>query len=63
MGLKLEIPDCCEGQEVVPIKLYFGGHEGAGQYVWYRTTHKLEESELRDLSNSCEDVSICDRTL
>ncbi|KAE8647759.1 187-kDa microtubule-associated protein AIR9 [Cucumis sativus] len=63
VGLNLVIQDCSEGQEVVPIKLYFGGHEGAGQYIWYRTRHKLEESELGDLLNSCEDAVICDRTL
>lgn len=63
VGLKLVIEDCCEGQEVVPIKLYFGGHEGAGQYIWYRSRRKLEESELGDLLNSCEDAIICDRML
>lgn len=63
MGLKLVIPNCCEGQVVVPIQSYFGGHEGAGEYIWYRTRRKLEESELGELLNSCEDVFVCDRTL
>ncbi|XP_022146546.1 187-kDa microtubule-associated protein AIR9 [Momordica charantia] len=63
MGLKLIIPDCSEGKEVVPMKLYFGGHEGTGEYIWYRIRHKLEESELGDLLNSREDVFICDRKL
>lgn len=45
------------------MKLYFGGHEGTGEYIWYRIRHKLEESELGDLLNSREDVFICDRKL
>ncbi|CAK9158189.1 unnamed protein product, partial [Ilex paraguariensis] len=63
MGVGLQIPDCCEDKEVVPQKTYFGGQEGVGQYIWYRTKIKLHESALMDISNSAEDVFICSNTL
>ncbi|XP_025688845.1 187-kDa microtubule-associated protein AIR9 isoform X1 [Arachis hypogaea] len=62
MGIELIVPNCCEGTELVPIKKYFGGHEGAGEYIWYRTKNKLEGSALLDISNA-SDVVICGRDL
>ncbi|MED6159882.1 187-kDa microtubule-associated protein air9 [Stylosanthes scabra] len=59
-GIDLIIPDCCEGTELVPIRKYFGGHEGPGEYIWYRTEKKLEGSALLDISNA-SDVVICGR--
>ncbi|KAK7852586.1 187-kda microtubule-associated protein air9 [Quercus suber] len=63
IGVDLEIPDCFEDEEVIPQKTYFGGQEGAGQYMWYRTKNKLHGSALMDISNACEDVVICGKTL
>jgi hypothetical protein len=62
-GVELVIPDCCEEKLVNPQKTYFGGEEGEGLYIWYRSSKKLEESELLEISNVCEDVSICAKTL
>ena len=56
--MDLIIPDCCEDTELIPLKKYFGGHEGAGEYIWYRTKNKLEGSALLDISNA-SDVVIC----
>lgn len=63
MGVELIIPDCWEDMEVVPQKTYFGGQEGDGDYIWYRTKSKLHGSALRDISNACEDVYVCAKTL
>lgn len=63
VGLDLVIPDCCENNEVIPQKKYFGGQEGVGDYIWYRTKNKLHESALMDISNACEDFFICGKTL
>ncbi|GMP73775.1 hypothetical protein CsSME_00031418 [Camellia sinensis var. sinensis] len=62
MGLELVIPDCCEDKMVVPQKKYFGGQEGDGKYVWYRTKNILHGPALMDISNAC-DVFICGKTL
>ncbi|XP_058200285.1 187-kDa microtubule-associated protein AIR9 isoform X1 [Rhododendron vialii] len=59
MGVELVIPDCCEDQIVVPLKTYFGGQEGDGEYVWYRTKKKLNEADLMDITDMCEDVHVC----
>jgi hypothetical protein len=59
----LEIPDCVEDEEAIPEKTYFGGQEGVGQYVWYRTKNKLRGSALIDISSACEDAVICGKTL
>nr|KYP31600.1 hypothetical protein KK1_047988 [Cajanus cajan] len=56
--MDLVIPDCYEDIELIPLRKYFGGHEGVGEYIWYRTNHKLEGSELLDISNAF-DVVIC----
>ncbi|KAF7842164.1 187-kDa microtubule-associated protein AIR9 [Senna tora] len=58
-GMDLVIPDCCEDTELVPQKTYFGGQEGVGEYIWYRTKNKLEGTALLNISHSCEDVVIC----
>ncbi|XP_010519077.1 PREDICTED: 187-kDa microtubule-associated protein AIR9-like [Tarenaya hassleriana] len=63
MGLELIIPDCCEKQEVVPHKTYFGGHEGVGEYIWYRTSDKLHGSALLEISFASEDVVVCCKEL
>ncbi|KAH9747829.1 187-kDa microtubule-associated protein AIR9 [Citrus sinensis] len=63
VGLDLVIPDCCENNEIIPQKKYFGGQEGVGDYIWYRTKNKLHESALMDISNACEDVFVCGKTL
>ncbi|KAG2296584.1 hypothetical protein Bca52824_043253 [Brassica carinata] len=63
MGLELLIPDCYENQEVVPHKTYFGGHEGDGEYIWYRTMEKLHGSALTEISYAGEEVIACSRTL
>ncbi|KAL2327482.1 hypothetical protein Fmac_020909 [Flemingia macrophylla] len=57
-GMDLVIPDCFEDREVIPQRKYFGGHEGIGEYIWYQTKHKLQGSELLDISNA-SDVVIC----
>lgn len=62
-GVELLIPDCCEDKVVVPLKTYFGGQEGDGNYIWYRTRSKLDASALRDISDACEDVTTCGKTL
>ncbi|XP_024632568.1 187-kDa microtubule-associated protein AIR9 isoform X1 [Medicago truncatula] len=57
-GIELIIPDCCEARQVTPMKIYFGGHEGVGEYIWYRTKIKLEGSALLNISNG-SDIVIC----
>lgn len=61
--MELVIPDCCEDKDIFPRKAYFGGQEGAGEYIWYRTKSKLEGSALMAISDACEDVVICGKTL
>ncbi|KAL3616841.1 hypothetical protein CASFOL_039235 [Castilleja foliolosa] len=63
VGVELLIPDCCEGQEVVPTTKYFGGQEGDGQYVWFRMENKLDESAMIELSKNCENVDTCGQEL
>ncbi|KAG8385218.1 hypothetical protein BUALT_Bualt03G0019300 [Buddleja alternifolia] len=63
LGVELVIPDCCEGQEVTPETKYFGGREGVGKYIWFRTKDKLTESALIELSNNCDNVDICGQAL
>ncbi|KAK6932089.1 hypothetical protein RJ641_001713 [Dillenia turbinata] len=63
VGLELAIPDCCEDNEVFPKKVYFGGQEGAGEYIWYRSQHKLHGSALRDISDGSEDILIRGNTI
>ncbi|KAL2467410.1 microtubule-associated protein [Abeliophyllum distichum] len=63
LGIDLVIPDCCEGQKVVPHTRYFGGQEGVGEYIWYRTEDKLHEPALLELSTNSENVDICSKTL
>ncbi|KAK7304069.1 hypothetical protein RJT34_15087 [Clitoria ternatea] len=58
LGMELVIPGCCEDRELIPLRKYFGGQEGVGEYIWYRTQNKLEETALLDISNA-SDVEIC----
>ncbi|XP_071715705.1 187-kDa microtubule-associated protein AIR9 [Rutidosis leptorrhynchoides] len=62
-GVKLKIPDCCENTVVVPVKSYFGGQEGDGKYIWYRASYLLTASDLIDISDAREGVTICGKTL
>ena len=62
-GLELIIPDCCEDEDVIPQKKYFGGQEGVGEYVWYQTKNKLDGSSLMDISDTCDGVVTCGKTL
>lgn len=61
--MELVIPDCCEQEEVVPQKTYFGGQEGVGEYIWYRAKSKLDGTALMEISDASEDVVICGKTL
>ncbi|KAF6166111.1 hypothetical protein GIB67_023821 [Kingdonia uniflora] len=61
--LELIIPYCCEDIEVFPKKSYYGGKEGNGEYVWYKTKAKMQGSDLTNVSNLCEDVFVCGRSL
>ncbi|KAL3612128.1 hypothetical protein D5086_003148, partial [Populus alba] len=63
VGLELVIPYCYEDKEVTPQKTYFGGQEGAGEYIWIRTRNKLNKSELLDIANAGDHVLICGKTL
>ncbi|KAJ6832033.1 187-kDa microtubule-associated protein AIR9 [Iris pallida] len=60
-GIKLDIPTCFQDKEVIPVKSYYGGKEGNGQYIWYRTRVKLE-LELVDIATTTETV-VVGRTL
>ncbi|EPS73603.1 hypothetical protein M569_01156, partial [Genlisea aurea] len=62
-AIELVVPDGCEGQEIVPETRYFGGQEGAGKYIWFRSAKKLNASELIELSNTWENVEICGQNL
>lgn len=55
-GLELVLPQCFEDKEVISFKSYFGGIEGSGEYIWYRTLRKLKGLELSDVSAASEDV-------
>ncbi|KAI6706023.1 hypothetical protein NL676_008985, partial [Syzygium grande] len=63
VGMELLIPDCCENEEVVPNKSYFGGMQGLGEYIWFRVKDKLHEPELLDIVNIHEGVIECGRAL
>lgn len=63
LGMELVIPDCCEQEEVVPQKTYFGGQEGVGEYIWYRAKSKLDGTALMEISDASVDVVICGKTL
>ncbi|KAL9252679.1 187-kDa microtubule-associated protein AIR9-like protein [Drosera capensis] len=57
IGLELTISDCYENEVVVLQKRYFGGQEGDGEYIWYRTKDRLYGSTLLEISDSLEGVS------
>lgn len=48
---------------MIPTTKYFGGREGVGKYIWFRTNDKLDESALMELANNCDDVDICGHEL
>ncbi|CAL0320193.1 unnamed protein product [Lupinus luteus] len=57
-GMDLIIPECSEDEELIPLKKYFGGHEGSGEYIWFQTKDKVEGPALLDIFNA-SDVEIC----
>ncbi|XP_020271153.1 187-kDa microtubule-associated protein AIR9 [Asparagus officinalis] len=61
-GTKLMIPSCFEDKEAVPIKHYYGGKEGTGEYIWYRVKDKIEPELLNSIIAS-EDALIVGKTL
>ncbi|KAG0500753.1 hypothetical protein HPP92_000825 [Vanilla planifolia] len=44
--------------EVVPQKSYYGGKEGNGEYVWYRTRVRPYEADLVEISSFSKDFFI-----
>ncbi|WOL15331.1 microtubule-associated protein [Canna indica] len=62
-GIELVLPNCCEDKEIVPLKSYYGGIEGTGKYIWYRTKEKIDKSELVNRAASDDDVLIVGETL
>ncbi|XP_064970578.1 187-kDa microtubule-associated protein AIR9-like isoform X1 [Musa acuminata AAA Group] len=62
-GIELVLPSCCEDQETVPLKSYYGGKEGTGKYIWYRTKEKIDESELVNKAASSDDILLVGETL
>ncbi|KAG0500755.1 hypothetical protein HPP92_000827 [Vanilla planifolia] len=57
-GIELVIPDCRQDMEVVPQKSYYGGKEGNGEYVWYRTRVRPDEADLVEISSFSKDFFI-----
>ncbi|KAG1348232.1 putative 187-kDa microtubule-associated protein AIR9 [Cocos nucifera] len=62
-GIELVLPSCCQDMEVVPLKSYYGGKEGDGKYIWYRTKEKLQESKLVNLATVSDDIFVVGETL
>ncbi|CAH9134676.1 unnamed protein product [Cuscuta epithymum] len=62
-GVELTIPECYEGKEVIPVKRYFGGKEGLGEYTWFRIKDKLHGAALLDAPYSLVDAHTCCKTL
>ncbi|XP_064982963.1 187-kDa microtubule-associated protein AIR9-like [Musa acuminata AAA Group] len=62
-GIDLVQPSCCEDEEVVPLKSYYGGKEGTGKYIWYRTKEKIDESELLNRVSVTDDILVVGETL
>ncbi|KAJ8449889.1 hypothetical protein Cgig2_029251 [Carnegiea gigantea] len=63
MGLELTLPACCEAEEVIPRKRYFGGQESVGEYIWYRIKDECHAPALIGLSDSCDNGVVCGRDL
>jgi len=59
----LVIPSCLQDQEILPVKSYYGGKEGTGEYMWYRSKEKLEESELLNITTGSKDAVVVGNTL
>ncbi|KAG1368409.1 putative 187-kDa microtubule-associated protein AIR9 [Cocos nucifera] len=62
-GIELILPSCCQDEEVIPLKSYYGGKEGNGKYIWYRTKEKLQESELVNLATASYDILVVGESL
>lgn len=62
-GIKLMIPSCFQDKEIVPVKSYYGGKEGNGEYMWYRIKEKLEESEILLGISASKDALLVGKTL
>ncbi|PKA57004.1 hypothetical protein AXF42_Ash002308 [Apostasia shenzhenica] len=62
-GIKLVIPGCFEDKEIVPLKSYFGGKEGEGEYVWYRTREKPDELNLFNMLVTTNDFFIIGKSM
>lgn len=62
-GIELMIPSSLQDKEIVPVKSYYGGQEGTGEYTWYRVKEKLEESELLNISTDSKDAFVVGNTL
>nr|XP_010905429.1 187-kDa microtubule-associated protein AIR9 isoform X2 [Elaeis guineensis] len=62
-GIELVVPSCFQDMEVVPLKSYYGGKEGNGKYIWYRTKEKLQKSELVNLATVSDDILVVGETL
>ncbi|KAL0926511.1 hypothetical protein M5K25_002750 [Dendrobium thyrsiflorum] len=62
-GIKLVIPDCLEDKEIIPLKSYYGGKEGSGEYVWYRTRCKPDESNMLDVSSATADFEVVGKNM
>ncbi|KAF3773075.1 microtubule-associated protein [Nymphaea thermarum] len=58
VGLELIIPECFEDKEVVPVKSYFGGKEGHGEYTWYKSSRRLQETDIMGMPRANADVHI-----
>ncbi|XP_031505223.1 187-kDa microtubule-associated protein AIR9 isoform X2 [Nymphaea colorata] len=58
VGLELIIPECFEDKEVVPVKSYFGGKEGHGEYTWYKSSRRLQETDIMGTPRANADVHI-----
>ncbi|XP_010923670.1 187-kDa microtubule-associated protein AIR9 isoform X1 [Elaeis guineensis] len=62
-GIELILPRCCQDEEIIPLKSYYGGKEGNGKYIWYRTKEKLQESELVNLATASDDILVVGESL
>ncbi|CAN6465482.1 unnamed protein product [Victoria cruziana] len=58
VGLKLIIPECFEDKEVSPVKSYYGGKEGPGEYTWYKSSRRLQGKDAIGTSSFDSDVQI-----
>ncbi|KAK8918454.1 hypothetical protein KSP39_PZI021232 [Platanthera zijinensis] len=62
-AIELGIPGCLEDEEIVPLKSYYGGKEGNGEYLWYRTRRKFDNSDIVDISSTTEDLVVVGKSM